>query len=109
MKLLPSLKQKKRYVVFEIVSKEKFSLQEIKKAVQEALLLFLGQLGLAKASPMFIKAKGNRFMLKVNHKWTDELITAMVLMKKIKNKEVIAKSVIISGTIKKADNHMRGV
>ena len=106
MKLLPALKQKKRYVVLEIVSDTNFSLAEIRKEVDNALLLFLGQLGLSKAVPLFIKAKNNKFIMKVNHKWVDELKSALILIKKIKNKSVIIKSIITSGTVKKASAYL---
>jgi ribonuclease P/MRP protein subunit POP5 len=102
MKLLPSLKQKKRYIIFQIESEEKFSQSDVKSEVEKALLLFLGQLGIAKSSPMFIKYKDNKFMLKINHKWVDECKSAMILIKKIKNKPIIIKSIVTSGTIKKA-------
>lgn len=106
MKLLPALKQKKRYIVFEIKSKETFSSSEIKQAVDDALLLFLGQLGLSKSSPLFVKSKGNTFMLKVNHNWVDEIKSALILIKSIKKKPVIVHSITTGGTIKKANTYM---
>tara|TARA_Y100000310_G_C20471506_1_gene710287 strand:- start:106 stop:432 length:327 start_codon:yes stop_codon:yes gene_type:complete len=104
MKLLPSLKQKKRYVVFEVATDKTFSVKEIKEAVEFALKDFLGQWGLAKSSPMFLKekCKNNKFIIKVNHKYVDEVKSALILIKKIKNTPVIVKSVITSGTLKKA-------
>lgn len=102
MKLLPSLKQKKRYILFQIVSDTQFSTQEIKTTVKEALKDFLGELGLAKSAPLFVKEKDNKFILKVNHKYINESISALILIKRIKNKPVIVKSIITSGTIKKA-------
>ncbi len=110
MKLLPSLKQKKRYVVFEILSSKKFSFPEIKEEVESTLLLFFGQWGLAKSSPLIIKEKFNpekqRFVIKINHKFMDELRAALTLSKKIKNTPVIIKSVITSGTLKKASSYL---
>ena len=100
MKLLPSLKQKKRYIVFEL--DQKLPASDVKSEVENALLLFLGQLGLAKSSPLFVKHKDNKFMMKVNHKWVDECKSAIILIKKIKNKQVIIRSIVTSGTIKKA-------
>ena len=106
MKLLPALKQKKRYVVLEIVSDTNFSLAEIRKEVDNALLLFLGQLGLSKAVPLFIKAKNNKFIMKVNHKWVDELKAGLIFIKKIKNKPILVKSIVTSGTVKKASTYL---
>lgn len=102
MKLLPSLRQKKRYILFEIVSTEEFSALEVEKAVQEAFRSFLGELGIAKAGPMFLKEKykNNQFIVKVNHKFVDECISALILIGKIKNNPVAIKSKITSGTIK---------
>lgn len=109
MKLLPSLKQKKRYVVFEIISDKKFSYQEIKGEVDRILLLFFGELGLAKTSPILVKekCKDNKFIIKINHKYVDELTSALTLSKKIKNTPVIIKSIITSGTLKKAGSYLK--
>ena len=101
MKLLKSLKQKKRYIVFE-VSKE----LNVQKAVDETLLLFLGKLGLAKASPFFVKHKGKRFIIKVNHTFVDECVSAIILIKKVNDTPVSVKSVITSGTLKKASEKL---
>jgi len=102
MKLAPSLRQKKRYIVFEV--SEMVSFSDLQEAVDKAFHLFLGQFGVAKASPLLVKErlKNNRFILKVNHKHVDEVISALILIKTIKNKSVIIRSIITSGTIKKA-------
>ena len=104
MKLLPSLKQKKRYILFEIISDQTFSPQEIQQEVESSFLLFLGQLGIAKSSPLFLKekTKNNKFIIKVNHTFVDQCKTALILIKKIKNHPVIIKSITTSGTLKKA-------
>lgn len=103
MKLLPSLKQKKRYVVFEIISEKKFTFSEVKEEVDKTLLLFFGQLGLAKTSPLLIKEKykNNKFIIKINHQYVDELKAALML-----NKKMRMKSLITSGTLKKASAHL---
>lgn len=106
MKLMPSLKQRKRYVVFEIVSDKKFSALEVEAEISRAMKDFFGQLGMGKASPLFLKEKFNldrqRFVVKINHKHVDELKAALTLSKSIKNTSVIIKSIITSGTLKKA-------
>lgn len=110
MKLMPSLKQKKRYIIFEIISEKKFSLSEIKSEAERALLLFLGQLGLSKAAPLFVDEKFNpeaqKFTLKVNHKYVNEVKAALALSKSIKNTPIIIKSVTVSGTLKKASTKL---
>ena len=107
MKLKPSLRQKKRYLVFELIADKKFSLSEVSEEVEKAIKEFFGQLGLSKASPLFLKEKFNqekqKFVVKVNHKHVDELKAALTLSKSIKNTPIIIKSIITSGTLKKAN------
>ncbi|MBI2665525.1 hypothetical protein HYX12_02820 [Candidatus Woesearchaeota archaeon] len=106
MRLLPSLKSRKRYIVFEIISEKKCSFPEVKEEVDSALLLFLGQLGLSKACPLLLNEpfSNNQFILKVNHNYTDEVKSAVILIKSIKNTPVIIRSITTSGTIKKASS-----
>src|SRR3989338_3246582 len=105
MGLLPSLRQKKRYVVFEIISKQNFTFAEIKEEVERALLQFLGDLGWSQSSPQLVKEKFNpqtqRFILKINHRFVDEVKVALALSKKIKNTPIITRSIVVSGTLKK--------
>ena len=110
MKLLPSLRQKKRYIVFEIIADKKFSFSEIKEEVEKAMKDFFGQLGLGRASPLILKEKFNvdkqMFIIKVNNKHVDELKAALTLSKSIKSTPVIIKSIITSGTVKKASKYL---
>lgn len=110
MKLKPSLKQRKRYVLFEIQAAKAFSLPEVAEAIEASLLRFLGELGMAKASPMLVKEKWDekkqRFVLKVNHTYVNELKTAVILNKKIKNTPVLIRSIVASGTLKKISSHL---
>ncbi|MBI4147141.1 hypothetical protein HY494_00645 [Candidatus Woesearchaeota archaeon] len=110
MKLKPSLKQKKRYVLFEIQAEKAFSLPEVTEAIESSLLHFLGELGLAKAAPLMVKEKWSgqkqRFVLKVNHNYVDELKTAVILNKKIKNTPILIRSIVTSGTLKKISSHL---
>ncbi|MFH0700874.1 MAG: Rpp14/Pop5 family protein [Candidatus Woesearchaeota archaeon] len=110
MKLLPTLKEKKRYVVFEIIAEKKFSLSEIKEFVEGRMFSFWGELGMARAAPIFIEEKFNpekqKFVVKVGHKYVDELKAALALGKSIKNSPIIIKSVTVSGILKKAGARM---
>ena len=104
--MMPILKEKKRYILFEVISPVKFSAEEVKSVVEEGLKRFLGELGLAKAGAMFISEKWNstkqRGLLNISHKMVDEAIAALILIKSIKNREVIFRSVKVTGTVKKS-------
>jgi len=97
------MKEKKRYILFEIKSLQQYSTQEINDAIEDALKTFLGDLGLAKAAPSFIKekSKNNHFVIKVSNSYVDECKSAIILIKTIKKKPVIIASKATSGTLKK--------
>jgi len=111
MPLLPSLKEKKRYVAFEIISKENISYNQAKKTIEEALMKYIGLLGTSKAGLKVLKEKysQNRGLARVNHKFVGYLRAAFTLIDKINNKKVIARSIGSSGILKKAEQkYLRG-
>ena len=104
--LLPSLREKKRYLAYEVISKSKFnSAANINKAIFDAANTFLGNLGMARAGILPINDKWNanmqRGVIKVNNKHVDELKASLTFVKNIEGKEVIVKSVGASGILKK--------
>ena len=109
MGLLPSLRQKKRYVLFEIISTDTFGSEDVSKSVLAAVRDFLGVLGVAKSGPIWVKErfKPPFFVIRVNHMFVDELKSAVVLIKKIKNSPVIIRSVAVSGTLAKIGERLK--
>ena len=101
--ILPSLKEKKRYLSVEIISPDKFSAEEVKKSVEKSCLEFLGTLDAGKAGILFLsdKFKNNRGIVKTGHKYVDKVRSALALIKKIDNKEVIIQTKVVSGILKK--------
>ena len=100
--VLPSLREKKRYVAFEVISREKIrDVNSVSNTISGCVLRFLGQLGAAKAGIMVLSnkwdAETQRGIIKVSHKYADKVRVALML---IKNFVVETKG--ISGTIKKA-------
>ncbi len=112
MGLLPSLKQRKRYIVFEVLSPHPapvagpLSVSDVRSEVQKSLQRFLGERGMALASPQWVKGNGQRFLIKVSHQLTEQAMMALLLCKKVKNTPVILQSIIASGTIKKASQRL---
>lgn len=110
MKLKPSLKERKRYLVVKVISKKKFRYKDIQNGVEKVLKEFLGTLLLSRASPMLLKEKFNEeyqtLIIKVNNKYVNELKAAIALIKEINNEKVIVKSVVCSGTLKKATTYL---
>ena len=105
--LLPSLREKKRYLAYEVISKHRFNdAVHVNKAILDAANDFLGDLGMAKAGILPINDKWNadsqRGIMRVNNKHVDELKASFVFVKGIEGKEVIVKSVGASGILRKA-------
>ena len=99
--LLPSLKEKKRYLAFEIISENKFSGKEIKNAVEKNALNFMGTLDYGKAGVMMLKNYTNKGILRVNNKFVDKLKVSLMMIKEISNKKVTFKTIRTSGMINK--------
>ena len=108
--VLPSLREKKRYLVFEIISKEKISdSNAVSSAISHYSLQFLGQLGTAKAGIIMLNNKWDpdlqRGIIKVSHKHVDAVKAALMLADKIEGKEVIIRSIGVSGILNKAERN----
>jgi len=106
--LLPTLKEKKRYIAFEVVSKEKINnFNDISKEIMSKSLELIGNLGVAQAGIQILKEKWNpklqRGLIRINNKHVDKLKSAFTFVEKIKNKEAIVKSVGVSGMLNKAE------
>ena len=106
--VLPSLKEKKRYLVFEIISKDKIIPNKIQEAIFKGCQQYLGELGMAKAGLLMLNDKYNKEkqkgIIKVNNKMLNNLKAALCFVKEIDNQKVIVKSVGVSGILKKAEN-----
>ncbi len=98
--LLPSLKEKKRYVVFEVLTKT--SLETAKKQILSKAKELFGLYGLAKMNLRFLEDwNSNRGIVKVNNKYVDYLRSVFVL------NELSIRTVSVSGMLKKARNFGR--
>ena len=96
--ILPTLKEKNRYLVYEIRNSKKYTTNEIKNEMKKAILQFLGELECAKANILILDDfKKNRGIIKVNNKYVDKVKVALMLIRSF-----IVETVYVSGTLKKA-------
>ena len=105
--LLPSLREKKRYLAYEVISRNRFDgAFPASKAILNASNELLGSLGMAKAGILTLNDKWNaesqRGILRVNNSHVDNLKASFVFVKNIEGKEAVIKSVGVSGILKKA-------
>lgn len=109
MPLLPSLKEKKRYLVFEVIAQKKLTFNDVAKAVQDSLHNYIGLLGTSQAGMQILPEKWHphhqRGLIRINHKFVDHLKASLALIKKIKNQKVILRSIGVSGIIKKTQKY----
>ncbi len=105
--LLPTLKEKKRYLAFEIISENPIkSFSEVSNQITNSYTKFFGEVGLAEAGIIVMKDNYNetsqKGIIKVNTNYLDKLKTALALTKEINRNKIIFKSLGASGILNKA-------
>ncbi len=104
--VLPSLRERKRYIVFEILSEKKITdAFKVQMAIEQAMLNYTGVQGAASAGMIFLKEayQDNLGLIKVSNIAVDTLKGALTFITHIENDEVIVRSKGVSGSIKKTD------
>jgi ribonuclease P/MRP protein subunit POP5 len=111
--ILPSLREKKRYLAFEILSKSKIKdAESVSKAIWQGMLSFGGTKGASQAGIMILSEKYNpenqRGIVKVNNKQVDTLKASLTLIQEVDAIPATVRSIGVSGSLKKATNYMAG-
>ncbi len=100
--ILPSMREKKRYVAFEVEKPAKASLAEAKSAIMGSAKDFLGELGMAKAGILFLKDwNDQKGIMRVNSKYANHAKAVLALVKEVDGKKAKIKSVAVSGVVNK--------
>ena len=104
--IMPSLREKKRYLAFEVMSKSSINESHIYDAISVSLIELMGNVESAKSNMKFIEEKWNpekqKGIIRVNHKYVDHLKASLALIDNINKEEVIVRSLGVSGILKKA-------
>lgn len=104
----PSLREKKRYLVFEVLSENPINSENISSAIHKSCTNYLGEKGMAAAAPIVLENKWNgekqRGVLKVSRKEVDNVRAALTLTTHIGNEQAIISTIGVSGIIKKAES-----
>ncbi len=101
--LPPTLRDKNRYIAFQLIGERPFRKDEVRKAIWEASLSTLGVLGSARAKPWFIKfdERSQTGIVRVDRKHVEELRFALTLITEINGSRAIFRTLGVSGTIKR--------
>jgi ribonuclease P/MRP protein subunit POP5 len=111
--LMPSLRERKRYLAFEILSESPIKdFKAVEAAIRAKSLEFLGELGCAEAGLIIMHDKYNqktqRGVIRVNNKNLNRLRATLALIEQIDDTNVIMKSVGASGMLNKAEQFIAG-
>ncbi|MFC1769145.1 Rpp14/Pop5 family protein [Nanoarchaeota archaeon] len=109
--ILPSLKEKKRYLAIEVLSESaKFDAYEVENAVDSAVVGYIGTLGKGQAGAWMIKdswdIESQMGLIRLNNRYVDEVKAALTLIQKVNGKEVLFRSRGLSGILKKAKKYI---
>lgn len=111
--ILPSLREKKRYLAFEVVSKGRIKdFSSVSKAIWQGMLLFNGTKGAAQAGIQPLPEKYNPIMqkgiIRVDHKHIDSLKAGLATIQDVESVPAVVRSLGVSGSLKKATNYVAG-
>ena len=101
-RLIPTLRNKKRYVAFELVTECNPELGEVKKSLWESMLRLFGEIGSAKIDAHFVdeQCKGRRGVVRCAHTGTDGLLSSFAFVSAVSGKKAVLRSLGISSTVK---------
>jgi RNase P/RNase MRP subunit POP5 len=105
--VMPSLRERKRYLTFEVISKQKISdASAVAKAITNSMLKFVGELGVSKAGLIVLsdsyKSTSQKGIVRVAHTSVDALKASLTFITSINGTPVTVRSVAVSGNINKA-------
>ena len=103
--VLPSLREKKRYIVYEVKAEKGVNFEEVKKELEKKMLEFLGELGYGKAGVRIMDNwKDNKGIIRTSTKSVDNVKAALTMVQRVGSQKVMVKTVGVSGILRKAKN-----
>ena len=100
--MLPTLKEKKRYIGFEVVSEKPVDGSHLSQAFENAVLDYLGEFGAARAGFSVIRDKtgGNKCLVRTATGYVNDVKAAAMFITSVNNCGVLVRSICASGTLK---------
>ena len=98
----PSMSDRKRYVFFRVHCSRPFDFSEMRNAVNDSLLNWMGSEKFAKAKPWVIKNlwNGRQGVIQCSHKYADDVKLGLSLISQIGDARIIFQTLRVSGTLK---------
>jgi ribonuclease P/MRP protein subunit POP5 len=102
--LLPSLREKERYISFQVISEEPIVYEDLEQAVWNVMIDFFGELGVSKTSVWIIKnlydPEKQVGVIRCNNKSVPQVVAGLGLISRLGDVRVTFKILKISGTIR---------
>ncbi|MBL7206296.1 MAG: ribonuclease P protein component 2 [Candidatus Aenigmarchaeota archaeon] len=106
LKIPASLRQKKRYVYFKIYSQNKIPYENLRNAIWNIFLDYLGELGTAKANIRIVRnlwdPNEQKGIIRCSHRHVDEVKICLGLLHQIGDEKTVFQTLRVSGTIRGA-------
>ncbi|MFA6888269.1 MAG: Rpp14/Pop5 family protein [Candidatus Woesearchaeota archaeon] len=99
--LLPTLRERKQYLAFEVIADKELSWESTRKAVTMAIKNYIGLEGMSHAGIMFVKNNKNKGIMKIQNNYLTKVRAALLFIKEIDNQKVVVKSIRASGMLNK--------
>ncbi len=107
-KILPSLRESKRYIVFKVHSTERLDYASMQNAAWNSLLNWMGEKELSRANVRIIKNLWNPSLqtgfIQCSPKFVDAVKMGLSLVHQIGDQRVIFQTLRVAGTIKSGKN-----
>lgn len=104
LKKLPSMKDKRRYVVFRVHSQDSLDFSNVKDAIWNSLSNWMGDSELGKADVWVMKTLWNQTnqegFIRCTSKYVDQIKVGLGLIHQIGDSRVTFQTIKVSGTIK---------
>ncbi len=102
--LLPTLREKDRYIKFQVISEEPIFYPDLEQAIWNTFLDFFGEFGVSKTNLWIIKnlydEEKQIGVIKCNNKSVQQVLAGLGLISRLGDNRVIFKILKVSGTIK---------
>jgi ribonuclease P/MRP protein subunit POP5 len=102
MKTLPTLRDKKRYLAFEVMSEQVITRQQLIKEILNSTHSLFGDVGCGEINPALLSFEGRYGILRCSREKTSEARVALACINNIRGIPVSIFVLGISGTIKGA-------
>jgi len=102
VKTKPTLQDKKRYVVYEVMSEAKINSYDLRREIEITYIKLFGEIDFIEANLRFFPnfSLQNKMIIQVARTSLEKLKVVFGWIKKINEKEVLLHCVLVSGTIK---------